>query len=62
MTRRASIIATRQEIDLSTNFVYPPIPIRSHDWSAIDANTYDADWDYDPKYLHPLTPREAGPR
>ncbi len=19
-------------------------------------------WDYDPKYLHPLTPREAGPR
>ena len=45
MERRASIIATRQEIDLSTNFVYPPIPIRSHDWSAIDANTYDASYE-----------------
>lgn len=30
---------------MSTTFVYPPIPIRSFDWSAIDSNTFDADWD-----------------
>lgn len=30
---------------ISTHFEYPPIPIRSFDWSAIDADTYDADCD-----------------
>lgn len=24
-----------------TEFVYPPIPMRQFDWSAIDADTYD---------------------
>ena len=26
---------------IQTNCVYPPIPIRCFDWSAIDADTYD---------------------
>lgn len=39
------LISTKQEIELDVSFVYPPIPIRSFDWCAIDANTYDGDWD-----------------
>lgn len=42
MTRRLSLLSTRQEIELQTSFVCPPIATRSTDWSAIDANTYDA--------------------
>lgn len=30
-----------------TTHVYPPIPIRDFDWSAVDADTYDADCDQD---------------
>lgn len=26
-----------------TDFVYPPIPIRKFDWSAIDGDTYDGE-------------------
>ena len=26
---------------IKTEFVYPPIPIRKFDWSAIDDDTYD---------------------
>ena len=26
---------------IRTEFVYPPIPIRSHDWIAVDDDTYD---------------------
>jgi hypothetical protein len=26
---------------IKTEFVYPPIPIRTFDWSAIDDDTYD---------------------
>ena len=26
---------------IRTEFVYPPIPIRTFDWSAIDDDTYD---------------------
>jgi hypothetical protein len=26
---------------IKTHFVYPPIPIRSFDWSATDDDTYD---------------------
>jgi hypothetical protein len=26
-----------------TGYVYPPIPVRSFDWSAIDEDTYDPD-------------------
>ena len=43
--RWVTIIETRQEILLSTSFDYPPIPIRSMDWSAVDANTYDASYE-----------------
>jgi hypothetical protein len=26
-----------------TEFVYPPIPLRCFDWSAVDDDTYDGD-------------------
>jgi hypothetical protein len=26
---------------IRTEFVYPPIPIRAFDWSAVDDDTYD---------------------
>jgi len=29
-----------QQITIKTSFDYPPIPIRSMDWSAYDASTY----------------------
>ncbi len=45
MNRPISILATHQVIDLSTNFDYPPIPIRCLDWSAVDGNTYDASYE-----------------
>ena len=32
---------------IKTNFDYPPIPVRSFDWSAIDEDTYDCDCDQD---------------
>jgi hypothetical protein len=32
---------------IQTSFDYPPIPIRSMDWSAIDSDTYDVDCDVD---------------
>lgn len=28
---------------IRTEFVYPPIPDRSFDWSAVDDDTYDYD-------------------
>lgn len=28
---------------IKTEFVYPPIPIRNFDWSAIDEDTYNGD-------------------
>ena len=28
-------------MNIKTTHVYPPIPIRDFDWSAIDADTYD---------------------
>lgn len=43
--RTVTVISTRQEIDLSTAFDYPPIPIRGLDWSAIDTATYDASYE-----------------
>lgn len=30
-----------------TTYEYPPIPIRSMDWSAVDDDTYDVDCDQD---------------
>jgi hypothetical protein len=47
MTRPLSLLATREVIDLHTSFDYPPIPFRGFDWSAIDSNIYDADYDYE---------------
>lgn len=41
------IEASTRGIKVSTSFDYPPIPIRSMDWSAVDSNTYDADCDQD---------------
>lgn len=32
---------------IRTSFVYPPIPDRNFDWSAIDDDTYDCDCDQD---------------
>lgn len=40
-----SLLTTREEIHLETNFDYPPIPSRNFDWSAIDGNTYDASYE-----------------
>jgi hypothetical protein len=34
-------------VKIKTNFDYPPIPVRSFDWSAIDEDTYDCDCDQD---------------
>jgi hypothetical protein len=45
MTRLVTVLATREEISLSTTFEYPPIPCRSMDWSAIDDDTYDASYE-----------------
>jgi hypothetical protein len=28
---------------IKTEYVFPPIPIRQYDWSAIDDDTYDYD-------------------
>ena len=44
-TRRFTILSTKQEIGLNTEFVYPPIPCRSMDWQAIDDDTYDASYE-----------------
>ncbi len=33
-----------------TQHEFPPIPIRSMDWSAVDADTYDCDCDQDGFY------------
>lgn len=35
---RAAIIA---KIKVRTEHVYPPIPVREWDWSAVDDNTYE---------------------
>lgn len=32
---------------IRTSFEYPPIPVRSMDWSAVDDDTYDCDCDQD---------------
>jgi hypothetical protein len=26
---------------IRTDFIYPPIPFRNHDWCAVDDDTYD---------------------
>lgn len=43
-SRWLTLLANREEIQLSTSCDCPPIPDRSMDWSAIDSNTYDCDF------------------
>jgi hypothetical protein len=45
VSRLVSLLATREVLHLETCFDYPPIPVRSMDWSAIDGNTYDASYE-----------------
>ena len=40
-------IQTINGIKVRTTHEYPPIPIRSMDWSAVDDDTYDVDCDQD---------------
>lgn len=40
---------------IDTSHVFPPIPDRSHDWSAVDSDTYDCDCDQDGFFsTHPI--------
>ena len=34
-------------MSIVTHYAPPPMPVRSFDWSAYDASTYDADCDQD---------------
>lgn len=36
-----SVRAAKLGVKVRTDHVFPPIPVRSMDWSAIDDNTYD---------------------
>jgi hypothetical protein len=36
---------------ITTEFVYPPVPFRDHDWSAV-TDSYDADCDGDGYFSH----------
>ncbi|MGB7023884.1 MAG: hypothetical protein WBD73_08815 [Candidatus Acidiferrales bacterium] len=60
MMRLVSIVYSREVIQLSTTFDYPPIPVRNFDWSAIDANTYDADYDYEAGRYTSKSPHGTG--
>lgn len=60
MERQVCLLATKEVIHLSTTFVYPPIPSRANDWSAIDANTFDADYDYEAECYVTRCPQGAG--
>ena len=59
MNRPLGVIATRQIIDLHIGEFFPPIPKRNFDYSAIDANTYDADYDEE-RGFHSNSPHCAG--
>ena len=50
-----SLLATRQVINVSVCFDYPPIPIRSMDWSAVDDDTYDCSYDGEDETGHHWT-------
>src|SRR6185312_1762888 len=59
MTRLLSLIESRREIELSTSFDFPPMPIRTCDWHAIDAATYDIDR-YDGEAMQPTSSSPIG--
>lgn len=44
---------------IRTTFVYPPIPDRRFDWSAVDADTYDGAEDSNCPIGHGATEAEA---
>ena len=46
-------------IRIRTNFDYPPIPVRSFDWSAIDDDTYDGADDSNCPIGHGATEQDA---
>jgi hypothetical protein len=39
--KAAERAVTLAKLKVRTENVYPPIPIRDYDWSAVDDNTYD---------------------
>ena len=45
MTIPVTMLEARKTINVSTSFDYPPVPIRSMDWSAVDDDTYDASYE-----------------
>jgi hypothetical protein len=46
-------------IKIRTTFEYPPIPVRSFDWSAIDDDTYDGADDSSCPIGHGATEQDA---
>jgi hypothetical protein len=46
-------------IKVRTTFEYPPIPVRSFDWSAIDDDTYDGADDSNCPIGHGATEQDA---
>lgn len=46
-------------LNIRTSFVYPPIPIRQFDWSAVDDDTYDGADDSHCPIGHGATEQEA---
>lgn len=46
-------------MNIRTSYVYPPIPIRAFDWSAVDDDTYDGAEDSHCPIGHGATEQEA---
>ncbi len=46
-------------MNIKTEFVRPPIPIKCFDWEAWDADTFDADVDYCSPIGYGATEQEA---
>lgn len=42
-SRRLSVLATREELEVLTSFVWPPIPDRQFDWFATTSD-FECDW------------------
>jgi len=40
-TRDVELAAEHDGMKIRTEYIFPPIPSRQHDWLAIDDNTYD---------------------
>jgi hypothetical protein len=46
-------------VRIRTNYEYPPIPVRSFDWNAIDDDTYDGADDSSCPIGHGATEQDA---